>query len=551
LRVTRRQKLSLAIVGSSVVAYVLGATLLPFLVDAERLRPQAEAKLQAALGRRVSLGPLRLTLWSGPALRAENLRIGESLSAGETAVHVAWLPLLWKRVELRSITVEDLSITQNEERLVSAGRLASRVRVAPNGRVAMKGSIDAKLGARTGAPGVSAAFTAALDHGTLEIAALDATVGPLVHIDATGRVTDMSSQAPRVALVGQATLKRSLLKGRFDLAVSTPPEATFDVGAPLLDVDEILAAAAPFRVGSTASRAAVRFVPEANAAETVPDPGASSFARMLVASGTLRADRCLARGVELTNLSMKATLERGVAELRDITFALYGGKAQGSQTLRLFEPQIPFSLEQTAEGISIRLLIAALAPAQAGTVDGTASLSVRLTGEAGGTALLSSIHGVGRVAIEDGTLSSFGVIKQVMSTLEVAGAKGIARDETPFDHLSASFDVVQGTAATKDLEFRSRDLDGDGAGTVGPGGVLHLDVLASFSKTVSDELVAKTHALSVRQGADGRLSVPLQVRGTIHDPAVQLDLDKILNEGVLRALKKEGTKSLLKKLLGR
>jgi hypothetical protein len=32
---------------------------------------------------------------------------------------------------------------------------------------------------------------------------------------------------------------------------------------------------------------------------------------------------------------------------------------------------------------------------------------------------------------------------------------------------------------------------------------------------------------------------------------MQLDLDKVLNDGVLRALKKEGTKSLLKKLLGR
>ena len=155
------------------------------------------------------------------------------------------------------------------------------------------------------------------------------------------------------------------------------------------------------------------------------------------------------------------------------------------------------------------------------------------------------------VVDKEGKIVSFGVIKQVMKALEIAGAKGIAKDETPFDRLSADFDVVQGTARTKDLEFRSPDVDGDGAGTVGPGGALHLDVLASFSKTVSDDLVAKTHALSIRQGAGGRLSVPLQVRGTIHDPSIQLDLDRVLNEGVLKALKKEGTKSLLKKLLGR
>jgi AsmA protein len=556
--VRRPQKLSLVIVGSVAATYLLGATLLPLLVNAERLRPQAEAKLQTALGRRVSLGPLRLSLWSGPALVAASLRVGASLSgsaaptiaveAGETAVHVAWLPLFRKRVDLRSITVKNLTIAQDEKRLLSAGHLRSRMRLASDGHVAMEGSIEAVLGARSGAPRISAAFTATLEHGTLEIAALDATVLPLLRVDATGRVTDISSEAPRLSLVGQATLKRSQLKGRFDLSVSAQPQASFDLQAALLDVDEIMAAAAPFRAGL---RASFRIVPEANAAEAVPEPAAPSFARMLAASGTLRADRCVARGLELTNLSMRVTLERGVAELRDISYALYGGKAQGSLTLRPFEPKIPISLEQTVEGVSIRPLIAALAPRQAGTIDGRASLNVRLTGEAGGTSLLPSINGVGRVVIEDGTLSSFGVIKQVMNTLEVAGAKGMAKDETPFDRLSAQFDVVSGTAATKDLEFRSRDLDGDGAGTVGPGGVLHLDLLASFSKPVSDDLVAQTHALSIRQGPDGRLSVPLQVRGTIHDPTLQLDLQRVLNEGVLRALKKEGTKSLLKKLLGR
>ena len=236
---------------------------------------------------------------------------------------------------------------------------------------------------------------------------------------------------------------------------------------------------------------------------------------------------------------------------RDITFALYGGKARGSLTLRPFEPKIPFSFEQAAEGIAIRPLIAALAPAQAGTVEGEASLTVRLTGEAGGAAMLPSMNGAGKVTIENGKIASFGLVKQVMKALEIAGAKGIAKDETPFDHLSAHFDLMQGTASTKDLEFRSQDLNGDGAGSVGLGGALDLDMLASFSKPVSDDLVAKTHALAIRQGPDGRLSVPLQIRGTIKDPRVRLDLQKVINEGVLKELKKEGAKALLNKLLGR
>jgi uncharacterized protein involved in outer membrane biogenesis len=291
--------------------------------------------------------------------------------------------------------------------------------------------------------------------------------------------------------------------------------------------------------------------PPANAAEAIPAAAGPSFARTVLATGTMHADRCVARGIEMTKLAMHVSLARGLADVPDITFALYGGQAQGSLSVRPFEPQLPFSLDQTAQGIAIQPLIAALAPAQAGTVIGHASLAVRLSGEAGGAAMLPSMNGAGSVTIEDGKIASFGVIKQVMKTLEIAGAKGIAKDETPFDHLSAHFDVAQGTATTKDLEFRSQDLDGDGAGSVGSGGALNIDALASFSKTVSDQLVAKTHALSIRQGADGRLSVPLQIRGTIKEPRIQLDLNKVINEGLLKELKKDGTKSLLKKLLGR
>ncbi len=558
----RPQKVLLAIVGTVAAIFLLGATCLPFLVNVERLRPRAEAKLQTALGRRVALGALRLSLWSGPALCAESVRIGEPLEgraagallvdAGPTAVHVAWLPLLRRDVQVRSITSEGLRVTQDGEPLVADLRVSSRLRVAKDGTVESKGSIRGALAVLTASPRFEAKFAATLRAGVLDLPTLDATAGPL-RVEAAGRVSDIFSPAPRVALEGTAKLTRSQGKGSLDVVlVAGTPKATFTLESQLLDADEIMAAVKSFSGRAPPVRAfAAWLVPPVNAEDGGPTIGAPSLARMLEATGSLHADRCVAHGLEMTNLALRVSLARGQANLDDVTFAVYGGQARGSAILQPFDPKIPFSLEQETVGIAIRPLIAALAPAQAGTLDGKASLTIRVSGEAGAAAMLPSMNGTGALAIGDGKIVSFGVIKQVMKTLEIAGAKGIAKDETPFDRLSAHFDLVSGTAGTKDLEFRSPDLDGDGAGTVGSGGALHLDVLASFSKTVSDDLVAKTHALSIRQGADGRLSVPLRVRGTIQDPSIQLDVDKVINEGVLKALKKEGTKSLLKKLLGR
>lgn len=557
---SRPRKILLIGVAALAVMFGLCAVLVPLLVDVDRFRPQAEAKLQAALGRRVMLGHVRLSVWSGLALRTESVRVGEPLQgptagapiveAGATSVRVAFLPLLHRDVQVRSISIEGLDVTEDGKPLAKNIRLSSRLHIAPDGRVDSEGSVEGALAAMTAAPILHAAYSATLKGGALDIASLDATVGPM-RVEARGKLTELFSPAPKLVLDGTAKLRRSQASGSFEVLVAAQqPKATFTLTSPLLDVDEMMAAVAQFAGNAAPARAAIlELVPEAEAAEARPASAGPSFVRMLQAGGSLRADRCVAHGLEMTGLSVKVALDHGLAKLSDIAFAAYGGHAKGTLDARPFEPAIPFTLDQTADGIAIEPLIAALAPAQKGTVTGKASLAAQMQGHAGGSTLLPSMNGSGRLAIEDGKISSIGVIKQVMKALEVAGAKGITKDETPFDHLSAHFDLVQGTATTKDLEFRSQDLDGDGAGSVGLGGALKLDVLASFSKSVSDQLVAKTHALSIRQGQDGRLSVPLQVRGTITEPKIQLDLDRVIKEGVVKEIKKEGAKSLLKRLL--
>jgi len=551
--VKRPTKILLVIVAAVAALLLVVAIVLPFVVNVESLRPQVQARLQAALSRHVAIGALRLSVWNGLALRAESLSIGEPLTgsragvllvdAGPTSIHVAWLPLLRKNVEVRSLTIDGLKVTQDAKPLATDLHVASRLRISDDGAVAAEGAVSGTLAAFTAAPRFESTFTATFRNGTLELPALRAAIGPM-RVTASGRATDVFSPAPRLSLDGVCELKRSSVKGRFDvLAAASHPTASFDVDSPMLDAEEIMTAVGAFAGNAPAPRASFALVPVAKARESAPPGEGVSFVRSLQAEGSVRAKRCVGRGLEMTNVSMHVSLDRGLARLDSIAFALYGGRSRGSLTVRPFDPRIPFTLDQAAEGVAIGPLIAALAPAQKGTVEGKAALSVRLSGAAGGATVLDTVNGAGQLAIADGKIASFGVIKQVLKALEIAGAKGMAKDETPFDRLSAHFDLVQGTAVTKDLEFRSQDLDGDGAGTVGLGGALKLDLLASFSKTVSDELVAKTHALSVRQGADGRLSVPLQVRGTIQAPLIQLDLSRVINEGVLKQLKKEGRDS--------
>ena len=548
----RPVKLARGVAAIPVALLVVAAIAIPLLVDAESLRPRAEAELSRRLGRKVALGRASVSLWSGIALRAESLSIGEPLTgpapgvplvtAGETRVHVALLPLLRREVQARSIRIEGAKVTQDGHTVVSDLDVDSVLKVGADGSLETGGDVDGAVDALAGRPALSASFAATLAGGTLAVPKLDAKVGAM-RLGATGRVEGVTAEAPHVVADVSLALPRSSAKGPIEVTLDPGgPRLKFDLTAELLDVDEVATAIS----SGLSNRAGLSFVPEARAAEATEDlwlPRASG-------SGTLRAQKARVAGMDLTDFSAAVTIDRGRVKLENTSIAAYGGTAKGKAEMRPFEPERPFRVEQRAEGVSLAALLAGLAPAQKGTIDGTASLEVAVAGRAGAKALLPTVDGRGYLAVRNGTLKSVGVIPQVMSLLESAGAKGVAKDETPFDRLSAHFDVARGVARTKDLEFRSADLDLDGGGTIAEQGKLDLDVTASFSKPVSAQLIEKTPALSIRAGQDGRLTVPLQVKGTLSSPSVRLDVDRVINEGLRKQIEKSAKKKLLEKLFG-
>jgi len=148
-------KIPLIALAAVAAVFLAAAVALPFLVDGETLRPAAEAKLSAMLGRKVSLGKTSVSVWSGIALRADALHVGAplaggaagapTLDAGATAVHVALWPLLRKDVQARSITVDGARVSQDGKPLLSDLSLRSALRLAPDGTLEAGGRLAAAL----------------------------------------------------------------------------------------------------------------------------------------------------------------------------------------------------------------------------------------------------------------------------------------------------------------------------------------------------------------------------------------------------------------------
>ena len=66
----------LRIILVSIGIFILVLLVIPFLIPVNQFRPSIEEKASAALGRKVTLGNLRLSLFSG-SLAAEDLSIGD------------------------------------------------------------------------------------------------------------------------------------------------------------------------------------------------------------------------------------------------------------------------------------------------------------------------------------------------------------------------------------------------------------------------------------------------------------------------------------------
>jgi AsmA protein len=107
------------IVGGLIVLLLLVAALLPFIIDANKFKPQVESAAENALGRKVAIGNIRLALFSG-GVSVEDIAISEDpkfgsgafLDAKSVAVGVEIMPLIFsQQLHVTGVTIDQPEVT--------------------------------------------------------------------------------------------------------------------------------------------------------------------------------------------------------------------------------------------------------------------------------------------------------------------------------------------------------------------------------------------------------------------------------------------------------
>jgi AsmA protein len=224
----------LIIVGAIVAVLLIVILILPSLIDANRFKPEIQAKLGTALGRNVQIGNIKLSILSGGVV-VDDVAISDDpaftksqfLAVKELTVGVHLIPLIFsKQLEVESITAKDPQVTLLRN---SAGVW----NYSSMGGASKSGATPSSSTSSSGAVSIG---KIEITNGKISVGTVGSHAKPLVYQDVNLTVTDLSytSQFPFKLSAkdpGNGALKVEGKAGPIDQtdASLTPLNATIDV----------------------------------------------------------------------------------------------------------------------------------------------------------------------------------------------------------------------------------------------------------------------------------------------------------------------------------
>jgi hypothetical protein len=157
-------------------------------------------------------------------------------------------------------------------------------------------------------------------------------------------------------------------------------------------------------------------------------------------------------------------------------------------------------------------------------------------------------------AIRDRIEEKLGALSAVAEALGVdvpgKGSEAVAAVSRLFDGMSAEVDFDALPWTVNNFRLQTSGIRARGAGTLDPAtGEVSFDLVARLDKAKTAELVDQYSALDLLVGDGGRLSLPLEISGSMTKPRIGVDLGEVA-AGKLGGKKAEDTvKGLLKGLL--
>jgi len=518
-------KIVLIVVG----VLILLVLVIPFLIPVNQFRPTIEEKASAALGRKVELGNLSLSLISG-SVSADNLSIGDDpkfssapfLTAKSLKVGVEIMPLIFsKTLNVTGVTIASPQVTllHNPAGVWNYSSL---------------GGSAAKAEAKK-APASSGASNAA-----------DISIKKLTLSDGTIIVGATSSQKRSTYDHVDVTASDVSITSKFPVTVTAdlPSGGKFKLDGTVGPVDQADAEFTPLDAKLTISSlniASTGFVDSSLGLGGIVDLDAnlSSQGGEAQVKGTMKFSKALLvaggspAGVPVTvNFATKYNLRKNSGVLEPSTLNIGGAAAHLNGTYQTTGEFTAVNIKLNAKDMPAKDLEAFLPalgvnlPKGANLTAGTLNTDLAIAGPS--NKMVTS----GTVGLFNGVLAGFDLGSKISSVASLAGIK--STKDLNIEKLTSNVRVApDGIKADDFLAVLPAIGNLTGAGTVNSKNALDFKMLATLTKEASSAATSGGGAgsaagglgelLSTVTGGGGSacsegLKVPFQIQGTTADP---------------------------------
>jgi hypothetical protein len=618
----------------AVLILLVGGALIALIVKANDVlalyKPKIEETLSSALGAKVSLGELSVSLFPALAVNVDAVKLtnekGERvpLSLGSLRAEAALLPLLSKRLELSAIELVRPALTVEKS---AAGVVIPGLSLPSQSKPSTHTSAPAGVqgGTKKDSPATPS------DSGlAIQIEEISIRDGELLFNDkTTGRTTSVNAiqLSSEVELAGAlTTLPKTSL--RF-IVKDTPPVAlsatsisfnkessqlslgkvtvdteagsidahgqinskdasgTLDISSKGLGLKKLATLASPFAPnlsalglgGDLSFKVSVKNptspLPHVTGSFTLagvtvlsaPGVAVNDIAGTVALAGAATDLNLKSDALKLTyqqtplTVSFNTQLKPEALTLSALTVKGFGGSTDVSANLSQIGAK-PYSANISAAALSLEALLRTFKPDLQKHATGTiTSLKVQPKGQLTGD-IPGSIQAPGNIRITNAVLKGTNLPNVILTKvdsipfLEGALRQFVPREFEPYlttadtniREFTATFTVQGRSLAISSLALSSDIFSLDGNGTVGADGAVSMNTTFYFTKDFSQALTQRNKNMKNILAPDGRLIIPLSIRGKAPALVAYPDVAKIIQTGAAKALQDKAVSALEKAL---
>ncbi|WP_368210341.1 AsmA family protein [Aeromonas sp. R4-2] len=350
----------------------------------------------------------------------------------------------------------------------------------------------------------------------------------------------------------------ALLSGDGTVQLGAVPAITFDLKGEKLDLDKWLAKSVPtttaqakedkLAVGAsnTAASDNKAAIGKSESLSSVePDLGALKGVDL---DGRLQLGSLRLKGLDLGAVDLQVVLAKGLLTLKQFSATVAGGQVSTKGVLDARQQPATYKVHKQVAGVNIRPLLQTLA--QSDLLEGKGDLDVQVQGRGlSALALRNGMRGKVTLKLSDGALHGINLpemIREARATLTGKGAEQVKEArKTDFSALTASFQIADGIARSKDIQLFAPALrvKGEGQTALVPESLdfLFLTSIVESSKGQGGKDVDELK----------EITIPVRIGGHWQAPSYQLDVKALLsNNKLLEDKARKEAERGLKKLLG-